>query len=496
MSTVSKGQLIHPSFGTGEIIESNGKIYSCSLNQTDIGANSNKFYIMQLIKNGSNYNFGVVYGRLGEKGKSSLTPYAFESSGCAAFAKQFKAKTGNVWGTDNFVKKAGKYFMSAVSYEDELKNVPDTASTTIPDSKLPEKVQKLISMLSDVNMMKNALVSLDIDTKKMPLGKIKQKQLDEAGAVLDKIQPLLKDINDKKGNVDDLKTQLVDLSSEYYTYLPMAFGRRKPPVINSDEMISKYRDTLDELRNIVVNVQITENVKSGDNPIDSMYKDINTTINPLDKNSQMWQEIEKYVKNSHGPTHGCKLEIQDIFEVEQHGRKQIFDDHCKNIGNRTLLYHGTPQSCVLSIFKNKYYLDPSKLNDPKIQIAGKLLGYGVYFADSCSKSINYCPANMTNDVGCLILNEIALGNQSTRNNPDYGINKDVLAKTNHHSAHGLGKWEPSSSTVVDGIQIPSGPLKDTGKGTYLKYNEFVVYDVDQILIKYLIIVKNNGNYNF
>ena len=500
----SKGHLIDEYCSVkGELVEHNNKIYSCTLNQTDISFNTNKFYVMQLIKNGAiddNYALFTKYGRVGEPGRPHIDTYASEIIGRNAFEKLFKTKTGNLWSTANFVKKSGKYFMSDVSY-DELKNIPQPVTTNIPDSKLNEKVQKLIKMLSDVNMMQNALVTLDIDTKKLPLGKITQSQLDKGSVILDKIQPLITKIISEKltlgpSELDNIRNELTNLSSEYYTYLPMAFGRRKPTIINSDDIVCKYRDTLDELRNMVVTVQITNNIKQDENPIDSIYKSINTNINPLDKNNNMWKEIEKYVANTHGPTHGCKLEIIDIFEIEQHGKREIFDKNCANINNRTLLYHGTPISCCNSIFKNDFYLDPTKLNNPCIQIAGKLLGYGVYFADSCSKSINYCRANTTNNIGCLLLSEIALGNVSTRNGPDYDITKAKLAKTNHHSAQGLGQWEPETSTIIDGIKIPNGKLENIRKNTYLKYNEFVVYDINQILIRYLIVVKNNGNYNF
>jgi hypothetical protein len=88
-----------------------------------------------------------------------------------------------------------------------------------------------------------------------------------------------------------------------------------------------------------------------------------------------------------------------------------------------------------------------------------------------------------------------LGKQSPRNNPDYDITKASLAKTGCHSAHGVGQYVPSDITVIDGLAIPNGKIVDTKKKTYLKYNEFVVYDVDQILIRYLILVKNIGNYN-
>jgi poly [ADP-ribose] polymerase 2/3/4 len=479
----------------GELIEHNGSIYTCTLNQTDVGLNSNKFYIMQLVKSGTTISLYIRYGRTGETGTPRVTAQSSEAEGRTAFEKQFKTKTGNVWGTKNFVKKSGKYFMSEVSYEDELKKIPDIVPIKVPDSKLDVKVQNLIKMLSDINMLKESLVSLEIDTKKMPLGKIKQTQLDKAGDVLNQIQTIVNDIANKKVNLVDMQNQLNNLSSDYYTFLPMSFGRKKPPAISSADMIGKYRDILDELRNMVINIQITENVKSDENPIDAVYKSINTEIKPLDKTSEMWKQIELYVANSHGPTHGIKLEIQEIFEVNQFGKKEKFENHCKNIGNRALLIHGSPMSCICSIFQKDFFLDPTKLNNANVQIAGKLLGYGVYFADSCTKSMNYCRAQSTNDIGCLILNEVALGKQSPRNNPDYDITKASLAKTGCHSAHGVGQYVPSDITVIDGLAIPNGKIVDTKKKTYLKYNEFVVYDVDQILIRYLILVKNIGNYS-
>lgn len=487
MSKVAiKGQIIDEHCPIkGELIEHNGKVYSCTLNQTDIDANKNKFYIMQLIKNGTDYTLYTRWGRVSEKGRPTTDPYSSQPEGITAFEKQFRTKTGNVWGTNNFVKKAGKYFMSDVSYEDEFKNIPNTV-LKIPDSKLPERVQNLIKMLSDVNMMQNSLVSLDIDPKKMPLGKIKQSQLDKAGEVLDKVQLLV----NKKGT----EAELVALSSEYYTYLPMGFARKRPPVINSDEIIGKYRDTIDELKNIVINVQITENTKAGDNPIDSIYNDIKTIIKPLEKDSVMWKEIEKYIANTHGQTHGCKLEIIDIFEIAQAGKKEKYDKYCQDQGidNKTLLFHGSGMANWLSIMKNDFYLDPAKM-DKCIVISGKMFGAGCYFADS-SKSFGYTRAEASNNIGCYIIGEIALGKQLSKFDSDYTINKKSLTKTGHHSTKGEGRWQPSSETIVDGIKIPNGKLHEKHKNASLRYNEYIVYDTNQILSKYFIVLKNIGTY--
>jgi poly [ADP-ribose] polymerase len=490
----SSGQLIDEYCKiTGEIVKDNGQIYSCTLNQTNISANQNKFYIMQLIKSNNSYVLFIRYGRTGDKGVISTKSHGTLNEGLKAFQKQFKTKTDNQWGTQTFVKKPGKYYMSEISYEDELKSIIPK-KIDIPDSKLPQKVQDLIKMLSDVNMMQNALVTLNIDTKKMPLGKIKQTQLDKAGGILDKIVSTLNELEITKGDIAPLKEQLVSLSSEYYTYLPMAFGRRRPSVISSNDILSKYRDILDELRNIVVNVEITENVKSDENPIDSIYKDINTKINSLDRNSQMWVEIEKYIKNTHGSTHEAKLELLDVFEIEQNTKREKYDNHCKNIDNKTLLFHGTPLGCILSIFKNDFYLDPTKLKDPNIRIAGKMFGYGIYFADCCTKSFNYTRAQSTNNIGCFVMAEVGLGKQYQRLDADCGINQMTMKSTKCNSTKGIGKWEPSTHTLVDGIKVPNGPLHVASNNTSLRYNEHIVYDIDQIFIKYLVLVKNTGGY--
>ena len=471
----------------GTLLEHNDKVYSCILNQTDIDANKNKFYIMQLIKTISNVTLHIRFGRIGTLGCISTKQYSSESEGRLAFEKQFRSKTGNQWSVKDFIKKEGKYFMSQVSYENELKNIKDIP-ITIPNSTLDEKTQKLISMLSDVNMMQNALISLDIDTKKLPLGKINQHQLDQANEVLDKILDIINQLTKKKDD-DELKYNLMKLSSEYYTYVPISCGRRKPPIIESSEILEKYRETIDELSNMVINVQVTNNIKVGENPIDSVYKGINTKINPLDKNNKIWDEIIKYVKNTHGTTHKYKLEVLEIFEIEQDGKKKCFDEYSKNINNHTLLFHGSGMSNWISILKNDLLLNPRTINK-KVVISGRMFSEGIYFANAITKSFGYCRTETSQGIACLAIAEVPLGKISKRTQADYYITKKSLKKENCDSIQGLGQYSPSSSVVVDNIIIPNGKLIDTKMKRSLLYDEFIVYDSNQQFIKYLILVKN------
>jgi len=488
MSTsINKGYLIdeHCDNKGGELISVGDIVYSCTLNQTEIDANKNKFYIMQIIKDGSSYIHFIRYGRIGEPGKASHKSYQSQSAAISAFEKQFKTKTGNSWGAKQFNRIEGKYFLSKISYEDELKDVV-IKPINIPDSKLDPSVQNLLRMLSDINMMKNILIQLDLDTKKMPLGKLKSEQIDAAADILNKISLLIDNGGDDK--------QISSLSSEYYTYIPNACGRRKPPAINNKEIIGKYKDILDDLLNIVVTKKIIDNSEqSGDiNPIDSLYMDLGTNISPLDKDQRIYSELDKYIANTHGSTHGCKLQLLEAFNIEQKGKGDVYNEYSKDIDNKMLLFHGTPQSCVLSIFKKDFYLDPSKLG---VQIAGKMFGYGVYFADIATKSFNYTRANATGDIGCLIMCEIAVGKPYKRYDADCGLNKDKIVSKGYDSTLAMGRWQPDGSTTLDNMIIPNGQIKDTGINTSLRYNEYIVYDIRQINIKYLLIVKNNGNYS-
>lgn len=531
-TNISKGHIIDELCPhTGDLVDNNNTIYSCTLNQTDIDSNKNKFYIMQLIDTGNKYVLYTRWGRIGEPGRTASKTLSNKIDGCKAFERQFKTKTGNAWSQQvikNFVKIDGKYFLSNVSYDDELKDVKDDPNIVnkLPQSQLDTKVQEFISMISDINMMKNTLVQLDIDTKKMPLGKINQDQINKARDILKNLEtnitkltkvtslsnntPNKKNKDDidielakaTKGCLEEMKTKLnqdiVKLSSDYYTFIPNACGRYKPPLISDNKILTKYKEILDDLSNIVVAVNIINNVKKDENPIDAVYKDISTAIKPVKNDLPIYIEINKYIQNTHGPTHGCKLQLLDLFEIEQQGKQERFNKCTQNIGNKMLLFHGTPQSCILSILKRDFYLDPTKLADASkigVQIAGKMFGYGVYFSDCASKSANYCRAYQTKDIGCLLIAEVAMGKICEKTQADSSLTRSSVEKMKCDSVKGVGKWAPKACTDLDGLLIPNHPIVEHKINTSLRYNEFIVYDTDQLIIKYVAIVKNNGDYS-
>ena len=55
-----------------------------------------------------------------------------------------------------------------------------------------------------------------------------------------------------------------------------------------------------------------------ENPVDSQYKELNCTLQIVDKDSDLFQILKEYVKNTHAPTHDqYTLEIMEAFAVER-----------------------------------------------------------------------------------------------------------------------------------------------------------------------------------
>ena len=164
-----------------------------------------------------------------------------------------------------------------------------------------------------------------------------------------------------------------------------------------------------------------------------------------------------------------------------------------------------------------------------------MFGKGVYFADSSSKSANYVFASATNNIGFMLLCEVALGKMNELTHAEYmdkppkvtihtHIHTHTSQSRRHHassrltsffcarrrvlyctrvcvgqgclSTKGLGQSVPDEddySELDEGLVVPMGKLKRDASGAprSLLYNEYIVYSVDQIRQRYLLKVRFN-----
>ena len=436
---------------------------------------------MQIIKVGTKCYLFIRYGRIGETGVINYKELS-ESGAIAFFEKQFRTKTGNHWrNNDTFTKIDGKYFMAEIETaeisESESKSVTDSVS----EEHLDERVEHLMKLISNTTYMTNSLIQLEIDISKMPLGKIKQSQIDQAYEILNKI-------NKNLGN----NNLLVKLSSEFYTLIPIVCGRSAPPVINNSKLISKNVELLDELSQMVFGTAAITKMKKNGNNLVKYYEDLNTEIVPLDPIEDEWYSIlSNYVKNSKAPTHNFKYDIDAIYEISRNCEREIYDKYCKKIGNRVLLFHGTRMANVCSILQTNFVCDPSKLN-LNIPISGKMFGLGTYFSNSSSKSIQYTAYNTSDNIACLFVSEVALGKQLKKKQPDSSLRAETMPK-GYHSTWGIGQSgyeDDDYDEFDDGTKIPSGKLKKLNHtGCSLLYDEFIVYNTEQINTRFIITLK-------
>ena len=85
----------------------------------------------------------------------------------------------------------------------------------------------------------------------------------------------------------------------------------------------------------------TKDSQGEKNPIDANYTKLNTKIEHLDKESEEFSIVEKYVKNTHGATHAhYKLNLKDVFKVARTGEAKRFKPFRK-LHNHQLLWHGS-----------------------------------------------------------------------------------------------------------------------------------------------------------
>jgi poly [ADP-ribose] polymerase len=200
---------------------------------------------------------------------------------------------------------------------------------------------------------------------------------------------------------------------------------------------------------------------------------------------------------SNTSVHDFQLKIIDVFKVEREEEAQRYEPF-RNSQNCQLLWHGSRVTNFASIVQNGLKITS--------EVNGSMFGRGIYFADMVSKSANYCKNDR--DVGLLALCEVALGNVYEL------IDATSIASppNGFDSVKGIGKTQPNMQEAFvhqNGSVIPLGKpvhyssnefycINNVFHGSFdswfgaparnpkLFYNEFIVYNEDQINLKYLV----------
>ncbi|XP_015201493.1 poly [ADP-ribose] polymerase 1 [Lepisosteus oculatus] len=483
--TVKGGAAVDPDSGLEDrahVLDQNGKIFSATLGLVDIVRGTNSYYKLQLLEDDVKKRYWVFrsWGRVGTTiGGNKLDKFSDKNSAIENFLSLYEEKTGNSWHSTNFTKYPNKFYPLEIDYGQDEEAVKKLTASAGTKSKLEKPVQELIRMIFDVESMKKAMVEFEIDLQKMPLGKLSKRQIQSAYSILSEVQQAVSD------NASD--SHILDLSNRFYTLIPHDFGMKKPPLLNNLDYVQAKVQMLDNLLDIEVAYSLlcggTEDDKK--DPIDINYEKLKTEIQVVDLTSKEAEVILEYVKNTHAATHNTyTLEVEEVFKIAREGEYQRYKPF-KDLPNRQLLWHGSRATNYAGILSQGLRIAP-----PEAPVTGYMFGKGIYFADMVSKSANYCHTSTTDPVGLILLAEVALGNMHELKRASH-ITKLPKGK---HSVKGVGKTapDPSSTVTLDGMQVPLGKGINTNiQDTSLLYNEYIVYDVAQVNLKYLLKIKFN-----
>ncbi|XP_072506413.1 protein mono-ADP-ribosyltransferase PARP3 isoform X3 [Notamacropus eugenii] len=398
--------------------------YDCTLNQTNIGNNNNKFYLIQLLDDGGRYGCWNRWGRVVD-------------SVDGVQAVQWKVK-------------------------------PCT---------LDPATQELVSLIFSHDMFNDAMKTMNLDVKKMPLGKLSKQQIAKGFEALEALEAALRKSSEAE--------QLEELSSQFYTIIPHNFGRTRPPPINSLEVLQAKKDML----LVLADIELAQALKAGQeekekkmkveevpHPLDRDYELLKCQLQPLATDAHEYKLIETYLKKTGWP----RLRILHVWKINREGEGERFQDHAK-LENRRLLWHGTNVAVVAAILKNGLRIMPH---------SGGRVGQGIYFASENSKSACYVRCT-SQGIGLMFLSEVALGQEHHITKDDCSLQRPPPG---YHSIVARGHTEPDPHQDVvlqlEGhkVMVPQGPpvpMPDFQESAFSQ-SEYLIYQESQCRLRYLL----------
>ncbi|PGH23442.1 hypothetical protein AJ80_02552 [Polytolypa hystricis UAMH7299] len=501
-------------------IDSAGLIYDAALNQTNSSNNNNKFYLIQLLASTDDdqddYVTWTRWGRVGENGQNAVFSGLSLVEAMRVFESKFRTKSGLAWKDRLDPPKGGKYTFVERNYEDDdededakpkkkVKKEEDGMEIEVkaPESKLPVAVQQLVGLIFNKQYFASTMASMSYDANKLPLGKLSKRTLQSGFQLLKDLAELVATpsiSNQKYGYSFHQAAEY--LSNQYFTIIPHAFGRSRPPVISSQDLIKREVDLLETLTDMEIANEILNQAKASEetsdvHPLDRQYAGLCLNeMTPLDSKSTEFEELSMYLSKSRGQTHSFKYKVQHIFRIERDGENDRFAQspfaNLKN-SNRRLLWHGSRTTNFGGILSQGLRIAP-----PEAPVSGYMFGKGVYFADISSKSAGYCWSHSSNNLALLLLCDVELGDPMLElRDSDYNAGEKAQ-KEGKLATLGRGQtvpqgWKDASCVHqgLKGVMMPdvSKPPGPSGTDAYLQYNEYIVYNTAQIRQKYLFCVQ-------
>ncbi|PHT94396.1 Poly [ADP-ribose] polymerase 3 [Capsicum annuum] len=221
-----------------------------------------------------------------------------------------------------------------------------------------------------------------------------------------------------------------------------------------------------------------------DDPLFERYKKLHCSVTPLDKVSDDYKMIVKYLEKTYEPVEVGDIRygvsVENIFAVEVSACPSL--DEIKKLQNKVLLWCGTRSSNLLRHLQKGFF--PSVCSLP---VSGYMFGRSIVCSDAAAEAARYGFTAIDRPEGFLVLAVASLGEEIKEFSNTRALEEKKIG------VKGLGRKKTDEKEHFfwkDDIKVPCGKLiQSEHKDSILEYNEYAVYDPQQVSIRYLVAIK-------
>ncbi|PNY09362.1 poly(ADP-ribose) polymerase domain protein, partial [Trifolium pratense] len=478
----------------GKIFEKDGILYNCAFSVCDQGRKLNDYCVMQLIIVPENrLHLYFKKGRVGDdpNAEERLEECENVDNAIKEFVRLFEEITGNEfesWEKEKkFEKKPLKFYPIDMDDGVEVRHGAlglRQLGIAATHCKLEPVVANFMKVLCSQEIYKYALMEMGYDSPDLPIGMVTNLHLKRCEEVLMEFIEKVKSLKETGPKADAIWS---DFSQRWFTLMHST----RPFIFRDHQEIAEHAAAaLEGVRDITLASHLIGDMSGStiDDPISDTYKKLGCSISPLEKNSDDYNMIVKYLEKTYEPVKVGDIEygvsVENIFAVEPSACPSY--EEIVKLPNKVLLWCGSRSSNLLRHL-HKGFL-PAICSLP---VPGYMFGKAIVCSDAAAEAARYGFTAVDRPEGFLVLAIASLGNEITelKSPPE----DTTSLEEKKIGVKGLGKKKTDESEHFvwkDDIKVPCGRIiASEHEDSPLEYNEYAVYDPKQVRISYLVGVK-------
>ncbi|KAG9140059.1 hypothetical protein Leryth_010567 [Lithospermum erythrorhizon] len=478
----------------GKIFEKDGIIYNCAFALRNQGKGINDFCITQLIMVPEN-RLHMYYkrGRIGDDAKAEdrLEEWDNIDNAIKEFARLFEELTGNEfepWEREKKIqKKAHKFFPVDLDDGVEVRHGAlglRQLGVAAAHCKLDPVVANFMKVLCSQEIYRYALMETGLDFPELPLGMVSKVHLDRCESLLlEFIEKLKMTVETGQRN----EAIWSDFSQRWFTLLPST----RPFIFRDNGDLAEHAaSAFETIRDITTASHLIGDM-TGDtleDPLSENYKKLGCSISPLEKDSDDYKMIVKYLEKTYEPIKVGEISygvaVENIFSVQPSACPSV--EEMKKLPNKVLLWCGSRSSNLMRHLHKGFLPAVCPLPVP-----GYMFGKAIVCSDTAAEAARYGFTAVDRPEGFLVLSVASLGENFIELNSAPDDTKALEEKG--IGVKGLGKRktdEKEHFVWKDDIKVPCGRLiPSENKDSPLDFNEYAVYNPQQVSLRFLVAVK-------